>query len=103
VVSIHDLSAIKNLNQTTQSRFEEEWSSISTLRRGSFSLQRPDPVEGRFSATPSNYGRQVAHIDDDAARSIRCRDSLTGNISESESSSFVLRKKSKNFGINARY
>jgi len=43
-------------------------------------------VEGRFSATPSNYGRQVAHIDDDAARSIRCRDSLTGNISESESS-----------------
>lgn len=102
VVSIHDLSAIKNLNQTTQSRFGEEWNSISTLWRGSFSRRRPHPVEARFSLFPTEAGHQVANIDDDAARSIRCRNSFTSNVSAFESTSLVLRKKSKNFGISVR-
>ena len=99
---VHHVSAIKNLSQTTQFRLEEEWDMVSTLRRGSFSRRRPDPVEGRFSLIPLDHGHQVANIDDEAARSLRCRNSFTSDISGFESTSFILRKKSKNIGISAR-
>jgi hypothetical protein len=74
----------------------------SALRRGCFSLRRPDSVEGRFSSIPSDHGHQVANIDDDAARSIRCRNPFASNISEFEPTSYILRKKSKNIGISTQ-